>query len=241
MESAPEDRRMKGPSERKPGPKEAGPLPVFEMKDMKKGVKLAFSIGGIAIGAGGILLTMAAYFLISSAISDSQSALMAEMGAAYYSLDSAESAADSLVAVLEPAPDSLDSLAAGLESYRGASLSSAQSVDALANALSSLTLLGVPASAGSGLRSAATELRTSAAEMGNASSSMRTMSANIESARSNATSLRDSIGSMKSSLLEARDVVERAFSNISLGVLLLCGALCALFVMIMAYSIPAAL
>jgi len=236
-----EEKKMKATSEKKPGSKEAEPLLPFEMKDMKKGVKLVFSAGGIAIGAGGILLTIVGYFLISSAISDSKSALISEMGAAYYSLDSAESAADSLVAALEPAPDSINSLAGGLESYQNASISSAQSVDTLANTLSSLTLLGVPSSASSGLRNAATDLRASAAKMGNASSSMRTMSTNIESARGNAASLRDSIGNMKSGLLETRDVVERAFSNISLGVLLLCGALCALFLMIMAYSIPIAL
>ncbi len=208
---------------------------------LKRGVKAFFSLAGIAAAVLGILVTLLAYFYLSSAVNTAKLSTLDELSRAYDALGSAQEVLASASSALQMAPDALNSTADSLDHYSKASASTSASLRSMGGALSGLALLGLPSSVTSGLSDASVELDASAASMKNASASMRSMGASLGGASGAMASMSANFDSARSGLKASAQGISDAFDGAQLGIMLLCGALCLFFVVFILYSIPAAL
>jgi len=219
------------------------PKPSFGMPKITpaRAIKIAFSAGGIALGLIGILVTLAAFFIISGALTQTKLAIEAEIGTIASSLDSVQQNIDLVSASAVYLPPSLNSTADSLDHYSAASLSVAAGLDGLSGAIAPLSSLGIGASVGQNLGAASSLLRSSSSDMKNASTYLHDASDKLTGTSASLSDLSAKIGAAKQGLNDVNTSIDSAFGSINLGVLLLCLALCLLFLMMMAYSIPAAL
>ncbi|MFA5105468.1 MAG: hypothetical protein WC506_00760 [Candidatus Micrarchaeia archaeon] len=208
---------------------------------LQRGIKVFFSIAGIAASVLGILVTLIAYFYLSSAIGSAKLATINELSHAYDALGSAQAAIISANSALAIAPDALESTASSLDHYSNASASISSSLHSLSGSLAGLSAFGLDNSIPGGLSQASQELTASAGDMSNASSSLRKMGKGMQMASSGLSELSANLDSAKQGLSSASSEVSGAFDGIQLGILLLCMALCLFFAVFILYSIPTAI
>lgn len=211
-------------------------LPAFlsnlrSNKNLRKWGRVGFASFAIGVSLFGMLITVIAYLFFSSAISISQGAVLGQIESAEVAAAGLEESLYSLEGAREEAVNMTGSLSNAFRSYAAGAEGISGSIGGVADAISGLGIGGGALAAQAGeLKDSSKELEGASASLMDAAKAADSAGERIGSSLAGVQKLREDVGEARDGLESAKGEVQKAFGALSLGVLLLCLALLALFV-----------
>ncbi len=214
-------------------------LPGFEMKTVATGVKVVFSLLGLALGVLGLIGTIVAFFVISNVLSDTQTLVLAQIDTTIATVDGASNSLDAMTTAVELLPNTTAQTKVALVAFSNSTSRTADSLDALAGSLNSLSgLITIPGATTGSLTSAAGDLRTGSAALANVSRQLDGITASTTDAAVGLRQAQTGMSQAHQNLLTAKSSIKKIFGNLSLFLLIMTAVLCFMFLALIAYSIP---
>jgi len=186
--------------------------------EARKWGRIFFATLGLALSALGVIGTIVAYLLLSSALSNSEKLILSQIDGANSAIFDLGSSVDGLASAGGDAASSTQSLAGGLRGFSTASAGIANSLDGLADSLSGAAVLGVGSQA-SGLREQARMMRGASGNFSDSAASAESAGEQIGNSFEGLRNLKQDMAQIGANLESSREGAKNAFGTLSLALL----------------------
>ncbi len=212
----------------------------LDRKAAVQGVKVVFSLGGIVIGAFGIIATIIAYLLLSSALSDTETLLLDQYGSTILVVEDVEKTLGSASDSFESIPAATSEISTSIGSYANSTKKAGETLVELGDSFEAISAI-MPTSAPESLRETGQGLIQSSESLSNASSEISGLSEGVLQVSSDLKKTKSDIAELKNSLSEARRKITSIFDLLGYSLIIFSAILILFFLALISYSIPTAL